>query len=224
MIPFDGSTFLLLLLLGGTVAIDGTSFGQFMLSRPFVAAALAGAIVGRPAEGALIGLVLEAFHLHVLPVGAAKYPEGGPPAVAGGAVFAAVSPQPSGLLLTVIAVLALEWIGGESVRYLRQANQRFVPGTSGAPVDPDRLERRHLAAIGIDFARGMLLVAAGILLLTILLRSLTPLWGLGEGIPQAVIGAVVAGLLASSLRIVGSKGWLTAAGAAAGLAFLLFAR
>src|SRR5690606_8701381 len=201
-----------------------TSFGQFMLSRPFVAATLAGWLVGRPAEGATIGLILEAFHLTVLPVGAAQYPEGGPAAVAGGAVYAAAAPQPSGLLLTVLFVLLLEWFGGETVHYLRQGNVRLVPAGNGEPTDPDRLERRHLTAILLDFVRGMLLVAAGILILSGLLRILGPFWGLGEEIPRAVIGAVVAGLLASSIRIVGSHGWLAAAGAAAGVAFLAFGR
>ena len=224
MIPFELSTLLLLALLGGAVAIDGTSFGQFMLSRPFIAATLAGALVGNPAGGAIIGLVLEAFHLNILPVGAAKYPEGGPAAVAGGAVYASSFPQASALLLTVLMVLALEWIGGETVRYLRQANMHLVPVGTAEPIDPDRLERRHLGAILCDYARGMVLVFAGVLLLFFILRTLTPLWAFGERVPQAITGAIVAGLLASSIRVVGSRGWMAAAGAAAGLAFLLFAR
>lgn len=221
--PVEPVSFLLLVLLGGVVAIDGTSVGQFMLSRPFVAATLAGAIVGQPAQGALIGLVLEAFHLAVLPVGAAKYPEGGPAAVSAGAVYASTAPGPSGLVLVVSAVLLLEWVGGESVRLMRQGNVKLVAAESGRPIDPSRLERRHLAAIFCDYARGMLLVAGGILLLSGVLRFLSPYWGLGERIPQAVVGAVVAGLLASSLRIVGTHGWLAAVGAVAGLAFLLLA-
>lgn len=224
MIPFELSTLALLTLLGGAVAIDGTSFGQFMLSRPFVAATLAGALVGNPAGGAMIGLVLEAFHLNVLPVGAAKYPEGGPAAVAGGAVYASSFPQFSGLLLTVLLVLALEWVGGETVRYLRQANMRLVPVETGTSVDPGRLERRHLGAILCDYVRGMVLVSAGILLLFAILQTLTPLWAFGERVPQAIVAAVVAGLLASSIRVVGSRGWLAAAGAAAGAVFLLFTR
>ncbi|HET7464464.1 MAG TPA: PTS sugar transporter subunit IIC, partial [Longimicrobium sp.] len=61
-------------LIGGLVALDGTSVGQFMVSRPFIAAALGGLAVGRPAEGVAAGVVLEARHLAVLPVGAARYP------------------------------------------------------------------------------------------------------------------------------------------------------
>ncbi|MEX0912584.1 MAG: hypothetical protein WD031_04060, partial [Gemmatimonadota bacterium] len=59
----DPTAWLLLILLGGLVAVDGTSVGQFMISRPFVAAAHAGWAVGDPIHGMVIGLVLEAFHL-----------------------------------------------------------------------------------------------------------------------------------------------------------------
>ena len=221
--PLEATTLLQLVLLGGAVAIDGTSFGQFMISRPLISATLAGALVGNPVGGAMIGLILEAFHLTVLPVGAAKYPEGGPAAVSGGAVYASLTPSPSALLLTVLLVLLLEWLGGESVRLLRQSNRRLVPVRSG-PIDPGRLEIRHLAAIACDFARGMLLVSAGILLLSLAVRLLVPLWGLGERVPQIVLAAALAGLLASTFRVVGSRAWLTAAGAVVGATFLLLTR
>lgn len=223
MIAPDPSTIVFVMLLGGAVAVDGTSFGQFMLSRPFVAATLAGVLVGMPAQGALIGLVLEAFHLTVLPVGAAKYPEGGPAAVAGGAMFATSGGQASALVLTVLAALLMEWVGGESVRYLRQANKYLVPVETGDLIEPARLERRHLAAIGCDFLRGVLLVGGGLLLISTVLRFVEPLWGVGSELPQALIGAMVAGLIASSLRLVGSRVWFAALGAVAGLAFLFLA-
>jgi mannose/fructose/N-acetylgalactosamine-specific phosphotransferase system component IIC len=52
-----------LTLLGAVVALDATSFGQLMLSRPLVAGTLAGALVGLPLEGALVGAMLEALSL-----------------------------------------------------------------------------------------------------------------------------------------------------------------
>ena len=63
---------LVLALLGGVLALDGTSLGQFMVSRPLVACVLAGLVAGDPAAGAMAGLVLEALHIAVLPVGAAR--------------------------------------------------------------------------------------------------------------------------------------------------------
>lgn len=221
MIPFELLPFLTLMLLGGAVALDGTSFGQFMFSRPFVAASLAGWVVGDPVHGALIGLILEAFHLTVLPVGAAKYPEGGPAAVVGGAIYATSNLNPSTLVLTVLFVLVLEWLGGESIRSLRLANVRIVHQPAGGTITAAMLERRHLRAIGLDFLRGMLLVGGGLVVLAGSLRLLSPLWGLGERVPQVLLSAVVAGLLASSFRVVGSRTWMTMAGMAAGLMFLL---
>lgn len=215
---------MILVLFGGIVAIDGTSFGQFMISRPLVAATLAGALVGNPIHGALIGGILEAFHLSVLPVGAAKYPEGGPAAVVGGAIYATSDFAASTLLLTIVMVLGLEWLGGESVRILRQTNVRLMHASNFARLTPASLERRHFAAIGLDFLRGTVLVLAGILGATALLGAVQPLWGLGEQVPQILLSAVVASLLASTFRSLGGRRWMAAAGVGAGLLFVLLAR
>lgn len=223
MAPAPGEL-LLLTLFGGFVAIDGTSFGQFMISRPLVAATLAGAIVGNPVHGALIGGILEAFHLSVLPVGAAKYPEAGPAAVAGGAIYATSDLAASTLLLSVALVLGLEWAGGESVRLLRQTNVRIVHAGHGEDLTPATLERRHFAAILLDFVRGMVLVLAGLFILVLLLDSLKPHWGLGEQIPEVVLSAVVAGLIASTFRSLGGRRWMAAAGIGAGIIIVLFGR
>jgi mannose/fructose/N-acetylgalactosamine-specific phosphotransferase system component IIC len=214
---------LLLIVLGGAVAADATSVGQFMISRPIVAATLAGWIAGDPLNGALLGLVLEAFQLSVLPVGAARYPEAGPAAVAGGASFAAGNPAPSTLLLTVTIVLLLEWIGGESIRQLRHLNVRLASSGNEGLLDAAAVERRHLAAIGLDFLRGMLLVAGGYLVLAGLLHFLTPLWGLGERLPLLLLTATVAGLLTSTVHLIGWRGWLFSIGGAGGLLLLLAA-
>ena len=104
----DSTVLLGLLFLGGIAAIDGTTFGQFMVSRPLVSATLGGWMVGAPAQGALIGMVLEIFQLTVLPVGAARYPEGGPAAVAAGAVFASGPAGAGALLVMLVATLGLE--------------------------------------------------------------------------------------------------------------------
>jgi mannose/fructose/N-acetylgalactosamine-specific phosphotransferase system component IIC len=221
--PLDAGTFLLLMVLGGMVAMDGTSFGQVMISRPFVAATLAGWLVGDPVHGALLGVVLEAFHLNVLPIGAARYPEGGPAAVAGGAIYATSNLAPSTLLLTVLFVLALEWVGGESVRYLRQTNVRLVPSGQHTAVSPKRLEIGHVEAMGLDFVRGIFLVAGGTVLLALAHSLVGPFWGLGERVPQVVLTGLVAGLLTSAAKVVGWRGWFVVGGAAGGVLFLILA-
>lgn len=208
-----------LALLGGLVALDGTSVGQFMVSRPFVAATLGGLAVGRPGPGMMVGVVLEALHLAVLPVGAAKYPEGGPPAVAAGAVFAASQSPPvaaSGTLLVVVLVaLLLERVGGVTVEAMRQFNVRFA----GAPpegLSPGQVARRHGTPIAVDFVRGAALTLAGVLVLAVLLRVID-----FSGFPEVAVGtvvrlAVVAGL-ASALRLFGRSQYpFFIAGAAVG--------
>lgn len=206
-------------LIGGLVALDGTSVGQFMVSRPFVAAALGGLAVGRPGEGIAAGVVLEALHLAVLPVGAARYPEGGPPAVAAGAVYAANFPPVAAsatLLVTVLVALALEWIGGRSVEAMRQLNVRFS-GAPAAGLSPAALAARHLAPVAIDYVRGAALTLAAVLALGWLLRAID-----FSGFPSVAVGtllriSVVAGL-ASALRLFGRAHYpLFLAGAAAGV-------
>ncbi|HEV2131209.1 MAG TPA: PTS sugar transporter subunit IIC [Longimicrobiaceae bacterium] len=219
----DPLTIVLLILFGGWVALDGTSAGQVMLSRPLVAATLAGWIVGAPAEGATLGLLLEALHLMVLPVGAARYPEGGPAAVAGAAAFAAGVPSFAALLTTVVFVLLWEQVGGESVKQLRQLNMALVTTAEGASLSPAQLERRHLAALGIDFLRGAALVIVGMLLLSSLLSVLAPLLALGERLPRLLLSAAVAAALGASVRLFDGvhRARLVLAGAACGLFFLL---
>jgi mannose/fructose/N-acetylgalactosamine-specific phosphotransferase system component IIC len=215
----DVGTASLLLLLGGFVAVDGTSYGQFMISRPLVAACLAGWIVGAPAQGAMIGIVLEALHLPVLPVGAAKYPEGGPPAVAAGAIYALIEPSSVAILTLTVLALGLEWLGGETVRLVRTANVKIVNADSGI-VAIERLERRHLAAIAMDFIRGVTLVAIGGLILAAAVRYVVPLVRLDERIATiAILGALVA-MLTSVFRMQGARVAAAVVGAAVGIGML----
>jgi mannose/fructose/N-acetylgalactosamine-specific phosphotransferase system component IIC len=204
--------------LGGLLALDGTSVAQLMVSRPFVAAALGGAIVGNPGLGMAAGVVLEALHLAVLPVGAARYPEGGPAAVAAGSVYAAHDPSSSAaaaLLIAVLCALALEWVGGRSVAALRQVNVRFA----GAPADgltPGGLARRHGTPIALDFLRGALLTLAGVLGLGALL-ALADLSGFPDVAAGTVVRLAAVAGIASALRLFGRANYpLFLAGGAAG--------
>lgn len=220
MLP-DPGLYLALALLGGWMGIDGTGCGQFMVSRPLVASVLAGLAVGNPGAGLAAGVVLEAFHLTVLPVGAARYPEGGPPAVAAGALFAGAPPSASVLLTVVVFFLLWERLGGETVRLQRQANDRLFSLRARPPRRPAELERWHVAAIGLDFLRAALLTAVGMLVLAALLQLSRMAWGLGDRVPQVVLGAVIAMLLAGSLRLFGGRTRLFLVGAAGGLLLLL---
>lgn len=221
MILPDAGTWLLLALLGGVTALDATSLGQFMLSRPLVAAALAGWVVGAPAQGIAVGVVLEALHLGVLPVGAARYPEPGPPAVAAASVWALSPRSGEMLLLALLFALFWEWLCGSSVQRLRQFNTRFSVGETVMEVDTATLERRHLLALGADFARGVVLAAVGIALLGAAAGLLPASEGPGR-IGPLVAGAVAAAALAAALRSFGMRrAPLFLAGAACGAVLLV---
>src|SRR5579864_1369574 len=94
-------------LLGGVLGLDVVSFPQAMISRPIVAATLAGALVGQPPSGLLLGAALELIALETLPFGASRYPEWGSASVVGGAIFADYPSHPAGALaVSLLAALA----------------------------------------------------------------------------------------------------------------------
>ena len=208
------ATLLPLVLLGGLVAVDGTGCGQFMIARPFVAATLGGLIVGDPASGAAIGLVLEAFHLTVLPVGASSYPDGGAPALTVGALFGSGPGGVAAVITSVVFFLLWSWLAGETVRLMRRTNTPIPARGSLAPAE---LQLRHARALSVDFVRGMLLVATGTAVLSLMLLAEQSSWGIGERVPQLVLEGAVAGLLASGLRLLGGKPVAFVMGAAGGL-------
>ena len=209
----------LLCLLGGWTAIDGASWGQFMISRPLVAAVTAGAIVGAPAQAAQLGLVLEALHLRVLPIGAARHPGSGPAAVVGGAT-SAILVGANGLLTAVVFVLLWEWLGGETVRQLRNSNSPAL--VTETPI-PAVLEREHVSAIARDFGRGVFLVLSGLPLLLGLAITTEPfLAGYGT-VSGLLLAAAIAAGTASAVGMFGAgRLRFAVAGAGLGLLFVAF--
>jgi PTS system mannose-specific IIC component len=211
---------LVLALLGGVLALDGTSVGQFMVSRPIVACVLAGWIAGDAAAGAMLGMVLEALHVAVLPVGAARYPEAAPAAVAAAAVYVSGGGGEGLLLAVVLFALAWEWAGSWTVSRLRELNVR-VAVPDGTPLEPAAVARRHMAAVAVDFARGATVTAVGLVLLTFL-AGVLPLAEFPRGWGRLAAGIAAAAAVASSVRLFGTGklAWF-AAGAAAGAVFLV---
>ncbi|HET6231128.1 MAG TPA: PTS sugar transporter subunit IIC [Longimicrobiaceae bacterium] len=208
-------------LVGGVAALDATSLGQVMLSRPIVAATLGGVLAGDPVRGALLGAVLEALHLGVLPVGASRYPEGGPPAVAGGVAFAVSTGSWMALLVTVVCCMLWEWVSGATVQRLRQMNVRIAVPAADEEIDVASIERRHLRAMAMDFGRGVALTLVAMLLLMGILRLLPSFDGSDERVARLALAAVAAAGIAAALRLFGTRRWpLFLAGAAGGAALL----
>src|ERR671920_2554309 len=114
-------------LLGALLGLDVVSFPQAMISRPIVAATMAGAFIGEPERGLLIGATLELIALDTLPFGASRYPEWGSAAVVGGAIFAMHPAHPAGSMsIAVIAAISTAWIGGWTMVKLREANAHLA--------------------------------------------------------------------------------------------------
>jgi mannose/fructose/N-acetylgalactosamine-specific phosphotransferase system component IIC len=208
---------LVLALLGGLLALDGTSVGQFMLSRPMVAATFAGWIVGTPVEAFMVGVVLELYLLVSFPVGGSRFPEGGPAAVVAAAV-AAASDQPGGLAIGVGMGLLWGQVGGYTVTALRTVNARLAPDPARSQVTRGGVVGGHLAAVVLDFLRGFLVTVVGLLVGDVLIR-LAPLWPLTEANTRGLLlvgGAVSLGILLRSYGGIRRRGILFAVGLSAG--------
>jgi len=208
---------LLLSVLGGIVALDGTAVGQFMVSRPLVAATLAGVLVGEAGLGLTVGALLEIFYLSVLPVGGARFPEGGPAAVAATAVAITAGGGSSGLLLGVASGLVWGALGGFTVGLLRRMNAQLALDPHGAGVTPGALARVQLFGIAADFSRGVLLAGSGALLGGFLAALVRGHWPLSEGWTAGLLLAGGAVPLGALIRSFGTRTLLLLLGLAAGL-------
>ncbi len=195
---------LLLTLLGGLLALDGTSVGQFMVSRPLVVGVLAGWVMGDPALGLLLGGLLELFLIPALPVGGSEFPEGTPPAIVAVAT-ASSGAAPGALALGALFGLLWARLGALSISVLRKANGRMVPDPSRDGVSRSAMVKGHLAGIFLDFLRGVLLTGTGLLLGPWLSRVLSPAWPLNWQVTAGLL-ALGATLPAGAL-LSGLGGW-----------------
>ncbi len=208
-----------LVVLGGLVGLDGTSVGQFMVSRPLIAGALAGWIVGDPATGIAMGAVLELFLLVSFPTGGSRFPEGSTATVVAVGTASAVG-GPGALPLGVALGLAWGHLGGSTVTALRKANTRAA-AAPGRPMGPGRVGRALTRGIGMDFARAVLLTAAGLTVGTGLLSSPARAWPLSDDRSLALLivgGFVSAGISLHGLGGARARGLWFLTGAAMGVA------
>lgn len=217
-----------LALLGGLLGLDVVSFPQAMISRPLVAATLAGALIGHAETGLLVGATLELIALETLPFGASRYPEWGSASVVGGAIFANHPEHSAGAMtLSVLAALATTWIGGWTMVKLRQFNAIWAGKKRGALEAGSRGAVVGLQVLGMtaDFFRGALLTAVAYAALAPLTVMCAAIWSTDSRLSRAI----VAGLAAS---VAGAAAWkifhsttgarrLFAAGLGVGI-FLLF--
>ncbi|MCG6955289.1 MAG: PTS sugar transporter subunit IIC [Gemmatimonadetes bacterium] len=186
-------------LVGGLLALDATSVGQFMISRPLVAGLLAGWVSGDPPLGLLIGALLELYLLVSFPTGGARFPEGATATVV--AVATAAATDGVGAVPLAVA-LGLVWgqLGGFTITWLRRLNGRLVPVPDGP--HPEAVTWAHLGAVGLDFLRGVAVTASGIVLGRVAVAAVVRAWPLGARGSMGLLlvgGAVSAGIFLRSL-------------------------
>ena len=140
---------LLTILWGGVVAADTAAFLQLMLSQPFVAGAVTGALWGHPAVGCELGAILQLFSLGVLPVGG-RPPEDFPVATVVGVAVAVIltrvdpvaSAQGGPLLFGLAAAFVTALVGRPLLVWQRHRNERLARWVE------DELARGRIDALG----------------------------------------------------------------------------
>ena len=216
-----------LVLLGALFGLDVVSFPQAMLSRPIVAATIAGVLAGRPESGLLAGAALELIALETLPFGASRYPEWGSASVVGGALFAM---QPDGragaLSLALLGALATAWIGGGSMVALRRLNGRLARGQRDAIGAGHWPAVRNLmvGGIGADLLRGGAITLVALFAMVPIMQATLGSWTLdprtSRAVSVAVLAAVAAGACWKLFRPSPVARWIFVGSVAAGVVLL----
>ena len=182
-------------LLGALLGLDVVTFPQAMIARPIVSSTLAGAFIGHPESGLLIGVVLELIALDTLPFGASRYPEWGSAGVVGGALFAAQAKgMPGALPASILAALLTASISGSSMVVLRRIIARKLE-RSRAQIEEgsrDALLSLHLSGMSLDLLRGAIVTTLAMLVFSPLVRAIVATWGSESEYSRAVVVVVAA--------------------------------
>lgn len=196
-------TFALLAVWGTLTGMDLVSFPQALLSRPLIASAGAGLILGDLPTGLVVGVLLELFALDVLPVGASRYPDYGPGAVAS-VVLASGGPWEERLGIATLFALLMAVLGGWSLIWLRQSNGRMIQtGAAGlAAGDPGTISSIHYRGLAGDMVRSLGLTAVG-LILALAARPHLPTGEKFALVSATAIGAGVAAAAGGAVRSAG---------------------
>ena len=214
-------------LLGGLLGLDVVSFPQAMVSRPLVAATLAGWLAGNASAGLLIGATLELIALETLPFGASRYPEWGSAAVVGGTLFASHNvDNPGAMVVGVLGALATASVGGWSMVFIRRLNAKWArrhrPGLDAG--SRGTVIGLQMAGLTSDFVRGTLLTLLALLALSAVADASLALWSIDGRLSRAIVaglaGVVATGATWKIFHSTSGTRWFLAAGLIIGLVLL----
>jgi len=179
-------------LLGGALALDATTVGQFMISRPLSAGLLSGWLAGDPVSGFLVGVVLEIYLLVAFPVGGARFPEGATATVVAAATVVA-HPGPGAFALGVGFGLVWGQLGGWTISVMRTLNGRIAPDPLAPSLPQARVVGGHLLAVLLDFVRGALVTGTGVWVAGLAVARFAGNWPLGQEdtVSLFLVGAAV---------------------------------
>lgn len=189
-------------LLGAFLGMDVVTFPQAMISRPIVAATVAGAFIGNAPAGLMMGALLELLALEMLPFGASRYPEWGSASVVGGALYASVAGDPAGALtVSLLAALVTAILSGKSMVWLRRLNGSYATRQRAALERGSSKAVTGLQLFGLtgDLIRGFLVTLVAMLVFGPLLAPIVGSWGTDARYSRAVVVAVVAAVSAGAI-------------------------
>jgi len=215
-------------LLGAFLGLDVVTFPQAMISRPLVAATVAGTLMGNPGGGMIIGVVLELLALEMLPFGASRYPEWGSASVVGGATYAVYPPDQAGALAgALLAALVTAVVSGWSMVKLRRLNGSHAAARrDGLDAGvPSVVIGTQLFGLTADFVRGGLVTFFALLFFQPLVAALLAQWttnaAYSRGVVVAMVAAVSAGAIWKIFHTVAHARIYLLAGLAAGAAIII---
>lgn len=205
-LPVLLSELLPITMLAGILGLDVVSFPQAMISRPIVAATIAGAFLGAPVAGLACGAALECLALESLPVGASRYPEWGSASVVAGAVAArgvqgAQLPHAGSFAVAVAMGIATAWIGGTTMIKHRQLIAAFARPRLPQLAAGNRNTVIGLQVFGmtVDLLRGMLIGAALYMPSALLATWADARWTVSDDVTRAVVVTAVVAVAAAAV-------------------------
>lgn len=191
---------------GTLCGLDLVSVPQVMLSRPLVASFLGGLVVGMPAQGLAVGALLELFAMESLPVGAARYPDWGPPSVAAGALVGSgrAFASPPGVLAVLLVSIAVAWFGGWLMHQVRRVNGAAAQRRRAAleAGDTRALSALQWGGLGRDLARSFVLATFALTAAGWLAGRFADSWQGPQPLARlAIVAATIGVALCSATRL-----------------------